>query len=401
MPETGLHQLVGQVLLLHEVAREVVAVLIAVAVAQLLHQAGGSIAQMQRHRQVARLLHLRERLGNAHVGRIALGRSGQIHRSFGQRNAPLGPANLHHRIKRSIGQQQRVGIGQTDVLRGTDDQSAGYELRVLPTLYHASHPVESSIRVASANALDEGRDDVVVHLAILVVSQRILLQTLLHKLVADDHLAVHLRLHHQLQNVQQLTCIAAAVAQQRPRLLQLNLALRQLHILRDGPLQQLHQVGLLQRLQHVQLATRQQRTNHLKRRILRRGTNERHHTPLHSTQQRVLLRLRETVNLVDEQYRRRLREETARLSLLNHIAHILHAARHSRQRVERRVQLVGNNLCQRRLAHPRRAPQDKRRDAPRVYHLPQHGTFAHQMLLPNVVVERARTHSFSQWFTHN
>ena len=285
---------------------------------------------MEGNGQITRLLNRRQGGPDAHIRRVALRRSSQIDRSLGQRDAPFRPAYLHHGIEGGIGQEQRVGIGQADVFCGADDESAGNELRVFPTLYHACHPVECCIGVAAANALDEGRDDVVMHLAVFVVGQRILLQACLDEFVGNNDGLCRLRLYHEFQNVQQLACIAAAISEHRSRLLQLDVQLRELGVGGNGAMQQCQQVVFLERLQHIELATREQRANHLERRVLCSGTDERDDTPLHSSQQRVLLRLRETVYLVDEQNGRCRREEAVLLCPLYHIAHVLHATGHSR-----------------------------------------------------------------------
>ena len=51
MPQLLLLQLVGLELLAHKVAGVVVGIFVVVSIAQLLHQLGGGIAQMERHRQ--------------------------------------------------------------------------------------------------------------------------------------------------------------------------------------------------------------------------------------------------------------------------------------------------------------------------------------------------------------
>ena len=223
-PEPLGHERIGQILLGNEMPRIVMRILIAIAVAQVLHQLRGSVAQMQGDRLIARLAHHGERLVNAQIGRVALRRGGQIDRGLCQGYAPFGPAYLHDRIEGGIGQQQRIGIGQTNVFGCRDDQPAGNELRVFPTLYHPCHPVECRIRIAAADALDKGRDNVVVHLPVFVVGQRILLQARHDQLVGNHHVAA-LRLDHQFQYVQQLAGIAAAIAKQSRRFLQFNLPL--------------------------------------------------------------------------------------------------------------------------------------------------------------------------------
>ena len=160
-------------------------------------------------------------------------------------------------------------------------------------------------------------------------------------------------------------------------------------------MQERQQVVLLQRLEHVELATRQQRADDLERGILSRGSYQRDDATLDGTKQRVLLRLREAVYLVNEQDGRCLVEEAALLRLLYHVADVLHATRHRRQRIERCLQSVGDNLGQRRLANARRPPQDERRDASRVDHATQDSPLTYQMFLPDVVIERAGAQSFS------
>lgn len=153
-----------------------------------------------------------------------------------------GPSYFHHGIEGGIGQQQGVRIGQADILGGTDHHSAGNKLGVFPTLYHAGHPVEGGIGVAATDALDEGRYDIIVHLAVFVVGQRILLQTADNKFVGDDHLAGIGRFHDELQDVEQLTGIASAIAQDGSGLLERDLALLQEDVLGDGPMEQLEKV---------------------------------------------------------------------------------------------------------------------------------------------------------------
>ena len=95
-----------------------------------------------------------------------------------------------------------------------------------------------------------------MHLAALVVDGDILLQTLRDRAVVDDDRIglAELRVHHDLQDIQQLTRVAAAVAEQRVRLLDLDPALLEDLVLVQRPVQQPLQVRDLQRLQHEDLA---------------------------------------------------------------------------------------------------------------------------------------------------
>ena len=87
------------------------------------------------------------------------------------------------------------------------------------------------------------------------------------------------------------------------RLLYINLPLLQEHIRLQSMVEQTHQILHLQTLQHIHLTATQKWTNDLERRGIRCCTNQCHHSLFHSTQKTVLLRLREAMNLVNEQDR--------------------------------------------------------------------------------------------------
>ena len=202
VPQTFVHQCIGEILLGRKVAGEVVRILIAIMIAQLFHQFCRCITDRQRHRLVASAPHERKGCVHTQIGTVALRRGGQIDRCLCQWDATFGPAYLHHGVEGGIGQQQGVGIGQADILSGTDHQTAGDELRVFPTLYHACQPVERRVGVGTADALDEGRDDIIVHLPVLIVGQRILLQPIHHQLIGDNDFIRYFSLDNQLQDIQ-------------------------------------------------------------------------------------------------------------------------------------------------------------------------------------------------------
>ena len=176
---------------------------------------------MQRHRQAARLAHVLQGCVNGVVGTVALWRGGQVYGCLRQRDTPLGPPYLLHGIEGSISQEQGVGVCQAYVLRGRDYQAPCYEGRIFPTLYHACQPVDGGIGVAASYALDEGRDDVVVHLSVLVVCQGVLLKALRHQRVGHfQRFALLHALGQEFQDVEQLACIASAIPEQGIGLLQ-------------------------------------------------------------------------------------------------------------------------------------------------------------------------------------
>ena len=165
-------------------------------------------------------------------------------------------------------------------------------------------------------------------------------------------------------------------------------------------MKQSEEVVLVERLEHIHLTARQQRPYHLERWVFRRCAYQRDDSPLHRPEQRVLLRLAKTVYFVDEEYGRRTVEETTLLRPFYHFTHILHATGDRAQSVERSFKTVCDNLRQSGLTHTRRSPKDKRRDTPCVNHVAQDGTLAHQMLLADILVQSAGSHSFCQRLTH-
>ena len=168
-------------------SRIIVRIFIAIMIPQVFHQLGRRIADMQRHRQITRLLHRGNGIIDTQIRTVALRTGSEIHHRFGKCNSCLRPAYLHHRIEGCIRQQESIRIRQPHILARTDYQSPGDKLRIFAALYHTCHPIERRIRVTASNTLDEGRDDVIMHLALLIISQRILLQLFLYHLIGDNH----------------------------------------------------------------------------------------------------------------------------------------------------------------------------------------------------------------------
>ena len=80
-------------------------ILVVGPITQFGHQFGGSIAQVQRHGCVTRLLHELQGVVYRHIGAIALGRRSKVNGTLAQRYAALGPAYLVDDVKCGIGQQ--------------------------------------------------------------------------------------------------------------------------------------------------------------------------------------------------------------------------------------------------------------------------------------------------------
>ena len=147
----------------------VVWVLVATAITLAAHQLRGCVAQVQWNGQGAVLAH---RIGgdtDRFQTGVALGRAGQVGGGLRQDQATFGQTDAIERLGRCIGQGQGMWIGVANVLGGKDQHAACDEARVLPTFEHAREPVDRGVGVTAAQALDEGRDHVVVGLAPFVV----------------------------------------------------------------------------------------------------------------------------------------------------------------------------------------------------------------------------------------
>ena len=137
-----------------------------------------------------------------------------------------------------------------------------------------------------------------MHFPVLVVSQRILLQPFHDLLIGNNNRNFRIGLHHQFQDIQQLAGIPSGITEHGIRLSEFHLLLLHQRIAFQCMPEQFQQILFLQRFQHIKLTAGEQRTNHLKGRILRCCSNQSYHSRFYGSQQRILLRLAETVNFV-------------------------------------------------------------------------------------------------------
>ena len=105
--------------------------------------------------------------------------------------------------------------------------------------------IDGAVRVAAADAFDEGGDDVVVLFAVLVVEGDVLLQAVDDRLVVDHDLRRIVREggDHDFQHVEQPARIAAAETEDRFLFLEGDIPGFQVVISLDGTLQKRFQVA--------------------------------------------------------------------------------------------------------------------------------------------------------------
>ena len=167
---------------------------------------------------------------------------------------------LHNAIAKDvILKEKKIELKETDAMLRFSGGDARKLLNILELVVEAdadAGPVvitdEKVTERLQQNPLAYDKDgemhyDIIMHLSILVIRQRILLQTLGHLLIRNHHgSGIRIRLHHQFQYVQQLAGIASRKAEHGIRLLQLYLLFFQYHVLCDGIMQQFQQILLLQ-----------------------------------------------------------------------------------------------------------------------------------------------------------
>ena len=191
--------------------------------------------------------------------------------------------------------------------------------------------------------------------------------------------------------------IASAIAQKGLAFLEGDVALAEQGVARQCPMTQLQQVIPVKTFQHIDLTTREKRANHFKGGIFRCCTHKGDGSRFDSGKKRILLRLRETMDFIDEKNGTLLTEESVLPGLFDHFTHVLHSAAHSGKRIERGIKSMSYDFGQGGLPHPGRSPKDEGSNMSGINHLTQHGSRADQMLLSDIVVQRRGTHSFCQW----
>ena len=298
------------------------------------------------------------------------------------------------RVRGRDGDQQRLRVGVADVLGGEDDHPPGDEPRVLAALEHRREVVERRVGVRAARRLDPGRDVVVVLVAGLVVEDRLALHRVLG--VGDrDRPAVAARrgLARELERVERRPRVAARARGEEGDRVVVDRRRRRTRRASSARRSSPSTSAALERVQLVDLGAGEQRRVDLEVRVLRRRADERDQPLLDRRQQRVLLRLVEAVDLVEEEDRRAPAARAAR------------RARAITSRTSGRPALTAESSSKAASAcsavirasvvlpvpgGPYRTIECGR---PGLDRRAQRRALAEQVLLPDEVVERARPHA--------
>ncbi len=157
---------------------KVVGVLVTLAVLQSLSPLVMGVAKVIGDRKRSAVTHIVQGSVDGTNGAVAFVGGGDVNGGLRQGDACLGPADKLCRLTGGLGEHQCHGIGQSHVLRRTNDHAAGNEPGVFTRMDHFGKPVEGGIHITSPHRLYKGRDGVVVRVAIGIIDDRLFLNAL-------------------------------------------------------------------------------------------------------------------------------------------------------------------------------------------------------------------------------
>ena len=131
-------------------------VLIAGAVADVLHEPRGRVTDVERHRLCGPLAHVRFRLVVSDVYGIRFWREREIERRLGQRQLTFRVAEEVVGLFSRERERERAGVGVADVLRREADEPPREIKTILAGLEHPREPVKRGVRIRIAQRFMEG-----------------------------------------------------------------------------------------------------------------------------------------------------------------------------------------------------------------------------------------------------
>ena len=341
---------------------------------------------------------------------VGLGRQRVVDGGLREVDAALGVSDHLRGLERRLRHQQRGGIGVADVLARLDHDATRDELGVLASVDHPRKPVHRGIGVGTAHRLDKRGDDVVVHVAVLVVGQAAARVGLLDVIERDLDgiglaalgLALPDRaregdLAREFQRGQRAAAITGGErADGGDHLVAHRVPARKTLWRRKGAAHEALHVRIAQVLELHHAAAREQRRVHLEIRVLRGGADHDDRAVLDRVQQRILLRAGKPVDLVDEQDGPAVEHHEPVLGLVDLATQVLHRARDRGDLDELAFGVRGDDMGQRGLARSRGTIQDHARQHVVLDGAPQPRTGPHRLFLTHVIVKRAGPHAHRQ-----
>ena len=226
---------------------------------------------------------------------------------------------------RGVGGEQRLGIGEPDVLAREDDEPARDEARVLARFEHAREPVETRVGIRAADRLDERGDDVVV--LVVAVADAAERERGLRIGERDGRAVVlHGERVRDLEDREEVARVALTLVDEMLQCVVVDLGRFVAEAALDigeGATSQLFERAVVEGFEPEQRAAGEQRTGEREERVLGRRADEHEEALFDEREQHVLLGAGEAVHLVEEEdgalprspSRARARSATSRTSL--------------------------------------------------------------------------------------
>ena len=340
---------------------------VTLVVVPLLHELRGGIAQVERHRPHLAGVDVGERLVDRVVAGVGLGGCRHGDRGLGEDDARFGHAHHVDGLGGGDGDLKDLRLRHAHFLTGGDHNAPRDETGVLPRPQHLREVMDGGVRVASPHGFDESGDDIVMLVAVLVVTHGRHVHDGRDHVGSDEGTAGALAprfvtgdsTRGGLEDRERLARVPTGQAHDLIHRIVIDThfvgkPLRGVH----GAIEHGADVVRLQGLELDDDGTRQERRDNGETGVFRGRRDESDVAVLDAGQQRVLLGFGETMHLVDEQHRLRAFGDEPVMGALEHIAHVLDAGGHGGKLLERASRLTRHDVSERGLAHPGRAEQD-------------------------------------------
>ncbi len=373
----------------------VVSVLIAFAVAELLRALIVPIAQRLGNGNDSLFPHVFSRGRNARRGGVRFRSASQIGNELCQTELAFGQSDQFTRVSRCNRQRQCLRVGVSDIFAGQDHHSPADEANILTTLEHSRQPIECRIGITPANRFDQGARDVVVQISRCVVVDDSLLEAFADQRQIDANRWLIDRADCNLQRSQNSTRIAVAHVDQKLGGVVVDRDVESpesTELVLQGAVDQLPQVFGLKRLELKDLTPAEKSSVDGEERVLGRGADEDHDSFLDIGEERILLRLVEAVDFVDEEQCAAGFRFQAFASRFENGAEFLHATADGAELHEGGSGFGRQQPRERRLAAAGRSVEDDRPEPISLEEPPQELALIEKMALPGELGESPRAH---------
>jgi len=149
----------------------VVGVLVVFAIADVFHEAGDGVAEMEGDGIGFGFVDVFEDVAVGNVDGVGFGREGEVDGGLGEGEMALGSAEEIKGFFRREGNGEGAGFGEADVFAGHAHHAASEIQGVFAGFEHAGEPIESGVGVGIADGFVEGGDEVEVLFAGFVVAE--------------------------------------------------------------------------------------------------------------------------------------------------------------------------------------------------------------------------------------